>query len=739
MLRAVRDAAATIARFGLLLAVMVTVGVSAQPPAATPPLATPPAATQPPAPTPTTPVFRSGIDLVELDLRVADGRGAPITDLTAADVEVRENGVLQRVEDLMRVSLPLPAPASTRPPAGAEDVAANYGAGDARVYVIVLDDLHVDGRRTLDTRRLARAIVDRIVGPNDQAAVLYASGRTDAAQPFTSSHARLYQAIDFFVGRKLRSATLERQEVYNQFFRGNRGRPRPEDLRDTADQERSANARAALQTLATATSILGRIEGRRKAVILLSQGLDYDISGLSSQTGSPSSGISMTPGPVMTGLDGGAIGRALGQVVGLASRANVTFYTVDPRAGDVSDDVAQLHAPPEDPSLRISTQAILSEKLDAQTTLHGLAAQTGGAAFLAPGDVDRFDRIARESSEYYLLRYYPTEPLVRGEFREVSVSVKRADARVSARRGYFARPAGSARAVFSAPDISPALGAALASPLPADGLPLRVHATPLRGDRSTAQVAVTTQAPGAVLTSGLTTDRLETTLEVGVVAIEAGTGAQSGSSSLVGVIVEGPTLAMLRGGDYRVVTRLPLAPGRYQLRVGVRDRRTDRLGVATIDLVVPDFRERKPMLSGLMLTSKVASAAPTASDAETARLLPVLPSAVRRFTTADELLVGIEAYGAERGGDAITLRTSLEDAQGRRVVEASTAASSGASSAPVDRNGVQGTRHVWPLSLQDVPPGRYVLAAELWRNDRKTPLARRETIVFVSGGVTSTR
>jgi VWFA-related protein len=719
MLRAVRDTATTMGTLGLLLAVTAAVGVAAQPPAATPP-----AATQPPVQTPGTPVFRSGVDLVELDLRVVDGRGAPVTDLTAADVEVRENGVLQRVEDLMRVSLPLPPPASTRPP-----------AGDARVYVIVLDDLHVDGRRTLDTRRLARAIVDRIVGPNDQAAVLYASGRTDAAQPFTSSRVRLYEALDQFVGRKIRSATLERQEVYNQFFRGNRGRPRPEDLRDTSDQERSANARAALQTLTTATSLLGRIERRRKSVILLSQGLDYDVSGLSSQTGMPSSGISMTPGPLMTGLDGGAIGRALEQVVRLASRANVTFYTIDPRAGDVSDDVGALQAPPDDPSLRLNAQAILSEKLDAQTTLLGLAAQTGGVAFLAPGDVARFDRIARESSEYYLLRYYPIEPLVRGEFREVKVSVKRPDARVSARRGYFARPAGTAAAVFSAPGISPALGAALASLLPADGLAVRVHAAPLRGDRRMAQVAVTTQAPGAVLASGLTADRLETTLEVGVLALEAGTGLQSGAGSLVEVKLEGSALAMLRGTDYRVVTRLPLAPGRYQLRVGVRDRRTDRLGVATIDLVVPDFHARKPMLSGLVLTSKVASAGPTASDAETAQALPVLPTAARRFTTTDELIAGIEVYGAERGRDAITLRTSLEDTQGRRVIEASVAAASAA----VDRNGVDGARHVWPLPLHDVPPGRYVLAAELWRNDRKTPLARRETTVFVSGGPASTR
>jgi VWFA-related protein len=731
----VRDAPTTSARLGLVLALAAGLEVFAQPPAPTPPASTPPASAQPPTPTPGAPVFRSGVDLVELDLRVVDGRGAAITDLTAADLDVRENGVLQRIENLTRVSLPMPAPESTRPPSGAEDVGANYGAAAARVYVIVLDDLHIDGRRTLETRRLARAIVDRIVAPSDQAAVLFASGRTDAAQSFTSSRARLYDAIDHFVGRKLRSATLERQEVYNQFFRGNRGRPRQEDLRDTSDQERSANARAVLQTLASVTSMLGHIEHRRKSIVLLSEGLDYDVSGLSSQTGMPSSGVSMTPGPLLTGLDGGAIGRALGQVVSVASRANVTFYTIDPRAGDVSDEVAELHAPPEDPSLRVNAQAIVSEKRDAQTTLQGLAAQTGGVAFLAPGDLGRFDRIARESSEYYLLRYYPIEPLARGEFRQVSVSVRRADARVAARPGYFARPAGAAAAVVAAPGISPELGAALASPLPSDGLLVRVHAAPLRGDRRTAQVALTTQVPGAVLASGLA-DRLETTLEVGVLALDMGTGAQRGAGSVVDVKLEGAALAMLRGADYRVVTRLPLAPGRYQLRIGVRDRRTDRLGVAIVDLVAPDFDERKPMLSGLVLTSTVASAAPTASDAETARLLPVLPTAARRFTTSDELVAGIEVYGAGRGGRALTLRTSLEDAQGHRVFDANAAVPIAA----VDReNGVDGTRHVWPLPLHDVQPGRYVLAAELWRDGGKAPLARRETIVFVSGGPVSTR
>jgi Ca-activated chloride channel family protein len=44
------------------------------------------------------PVFRGGVDLVNLGLTVTDRRGALITDLTAADVEIYEDGVRQTVQ-----------------------------------------------------------------------------------------------------------------------------------------------------------------------------------------------------------------------------------------------------------------------------------------------------------------------------------------------------------------------------------------------------------------------------------------------------------------------------------------------------------------------------------------------------------------------------------------------------------------------------------------------------------------
>lgn len=51
---------------------------------------------------------------------------------------------------------------------------------------------------------------------------------------------------------------------------------------------------------------------------------------------------------------------------------------------------------------------------------------------------------------------------------------------------------------------------------------------------------------------------------------------------------------------------------------------------------------------------------------------------------------------------------------------------------PASRD-IEGARHVWPTALHDVAPGRYIVAAELWREGDRTPIARRETAIAVSG------
>lgn len=63
------------------------------------------------------------------------------------------------------------------------------------------------------------------------------------------------------------------------------------------------------------------------------------------------------------------------------------------------------------------------------------------------GDLSRLaNRIAEELRHVYVVSYYPTNPLSNGGYRSVRVSVKgRDDIAVRHRRGYNARPNGSAR------------------------------------------------------------------------------------------------------------------------------------------------------------------------------------------------------------------------------------------------------------------------------------------------------
>jgi VWFA-related protein len=74
-----------------------------------------------------------------------------------------------------------------------------------------------------------------------------------------------------------------------------------------------------------------------------------------------------------------------------------------------------------------------------QNLLTPLAANTGGAALLWRPDMARsFERIVRESSQYYLIGYAAPPLPSRPEFRRIEVRVKRSGARVAARSGYVA-------------------------------------------------------------------------------------------------------------------------------------------------------------------------------------------------------------------------------------------------------------------------------------------------------------
>ena len=91
--------------------------------------------------------FKSGVDVVRVDALVTDGR-TPIAGLTAADFELRDNGVVQTIDSATLESLPLSI-------IFVLDTSASL-AGDKMRHLgdavgLLLDGLHADDRAGLVT------------------------------------------------------------------------------------------------------------------------------------------------------------------------------------------------------------------------------------------------------------------------------------------------------------------------------------------------------------------------------------------------------------------------------------------------------------------------------------------------------------------------------------------------------------------------------------------------------------
>jgi Ca-activated chloride channel homolog len=146
-----------------LAAVVATVEIArAQPPST---------AGQPPAPggqPPQTP-FRAGVDLVSLNVTVTDGGGKYITDLTAADFNVFEDGVKQDVTFFTRTNLP--------------------------IALAVLMDTSASMDTKLPTAQEAAIGFAKRLRPQDVAEIIDFDSRVMVLQNFTNNATELEQAI----------------------------------------------------------------------------------------------------------------------------------------------------------------------------------------------------------------------------------------------------------------------------------------------------------------------------------------------------------------------------------------------------------------------------------------------------------------------------------------------------------------------------------------------------------------
>jgi VWFA-related protein len=663
---------------------------------------------QPPAEAPQPPVtFRAEVNYVEVDARVVDAQGQFVTGLGQDDFEVLEDGKPQKVTVFSLVNIPVER--AERPLFAAApiepDVQSNARGYDGRVYLIVLDDLHTHPLRTVRVRQAAREFVQRFVGANDIAAVVHTSGRSDAGQEFTSNTRLLVDAIDKFSGRKVRSATLERLDM-EYMTRGQR--QQNERIDDPSSFERGHQARNALTTMKNLADFLEGVRGRRKAMVVFSEGIDYDIS------------------DPFTNRDATLVMDSTRDVVAAATRANVAIYGVDARGlASGGDEAIEVGAFPDDRSLGIDSSAMQNEIRLGQDSLRVLSDETGGFAIVNQNDLTgAFRRLVDDNSAYYVLGYYPSNDRRDGRFRKIDVRVNRPGMTVRARRGYVA-PRGRAPSDsrMNLPGGAPSeLRDAVSSPIPVSSLPVSVNAVAFKGPSPNASVALSVLIDGRDLALVEKDGLFMNDIDVIATAVNYQGKLFPGDRSTVNLQLKPDTAARVRAGGFRVLSQLALPPGRYQLRVAASEANGRRAGSVLYDLEVPDFERERFSMSGLAITSMTSALAPSArQNYPLDELLPGPLSTLREFPVGDELALFAEIYdNSAATPHKVDISASVRSEAGLTVFQ---------SREERDSTELQGSAGGYGFAaripLAEMTPGLYLLRVEAAsRAGAQAPVAR---------------
>ena len=454
------------------------------------------------------------------------------------------------------------------------------------------------------------------------------------------------------------------------------------------------------------------MRGRRKSILFVSEGIDYDIHDVIPSSGSNHFGASMV-------LD------ATRDAVAAATRSNVSIYGIDPRGlTDLGDESIEIQSYPDDTTLGVGPGSLRNELQLSQDSLRVLSDETGGFAIVNRNDVAAgFERIVEDNSSYYVLAYYPPDARP-GRNHRIQVKVSRPGVTVRARKGYLTPKKVEVSTAAASGPTPPELREALDSPLPVSGLTMRVFAAPFKGTPPNASVLLGVEMNGRDLQLS-PNDKVS----LSYLAIDANGKVKGGTTDSMAMTNLRPeTKTRIEQTGIRVLNRVDLPPGRYQIRFGAHDSAGGNVGSVLYDLEVPDFQKSAFSISGLVMTSASSAALPTVRPDEQMRaVLPASPVAIRTFPANDEIKLFAEVYdNAGATSHKVDITATVTTDEGKVLFKNEETRDSS------DLGGQRGGYgYTTTIPLKDIPIGKYVLKVEAKSRLGQTPPASREARIEV--------
>lgn len=635
------------------------------------------------------PRFRTNVDLVQVDVVVVDKGGNPVRGLKAGDFALfdrRKPQAIANFEEISHEHAAEPAPSLARPPA--MDVANNTTAQSDRLVVMVVDDLHIWKGRTDRAKDIARKVLTDL-GSRSSMAVLFTSG--DHSTQVTVDPAVLSAAVDTLKGRQTwrrPHPAVDEQKV---------GRVDPEmpmgALVETISKGNDAKLQdffdnlAQYKTLQNAARLLGVGDARRKAFVLLSEGIGKDLSGIFGAMAppgdAPEGGVEYArtgnAAATMTVAPTGYHVAALIEMMEAMRRGNVATYAVDPRGRVTDDDLAQECFPPprnmtlaDDPCSAGLTHWE-SPVRQAQQGLTLMAEASGGYAVTDSDDfTSGVNRIVDDLDHYYLLGFYQSAPQGKG-YRPLDVRVPgHPDWTLRFRKGY--EPGGPP----PAPKNSNPLVALSAGVIPKTDLALRLTAIAMPGATKTARVLLALEVSAPLRDLQERDGKVRDDLKYEVMAVDEKKAKAASLTGLEGRLTLSPNTAAGPPPEtisYQVSAALDVPPGRYQLRASAISAKLAKGGSVYLELEVPDFTAAPLALSGLAVGFADGPHVPVAPASITSAVaagpssrvegLPFPPSLDRVFAARDTLRLFFQVV--QKAPRAITTSAAIVDANDRVV------------------------------------------------------------------------
>jgi VWFA-related protein len=591
------------------------------------------------------PVFRGDVNLIVVDVVVRDRSGAIVRGLTANDFEIREDNRPQQVVsfNVEEVTTTVPsgqvvpqvltagvgpsdsktdAAATTSPPV-AEPITREDLAG-RRLIVLLFDLSSMQAEELERAVRAAVEYVDNQMAAADLVAIATIDTTLKVVSDFTGDREQVKAALGQFVA--VDAVGFETPAAETAATDETAAATGEATTSDSAEYDLFNND-ARLRALRTLADALAPVE-QKKSILYFSGGMTRS---------------------------GGDNQVELRAATTAAVRANVALYPVDTRG-------LQAVVPGGDAS-RASARGVgafsgrgVSQQFDrlfaSQDTLQTLAADTGGRAFTDTNDFgEAFTQVQRDTSSYYLLGYSSTNSVKDGRFRRISVRVKRPDLRVDHRAGYYAE---RDFAHTGRQDRERQLEEQIGAPVSATDLPVVVSSGFFRMANDRYYVPLSVAVSGAPLRNS----QQKSTLDVlGVIRDEQGRP--------VGRIRETLDVGADAGGQpSRQVlyqSGLTLPPGRFAVKVVVRENAGGAMGSFETGVFVPDLRQAPVKVSSVTLSTLVRPVAGRRRSEsplvrEGVELLPSLSHVVDRDR---KMYFYYEVYDPAAANGRPSLKTSL--------------------------------------------------------------------------------